>query len=110
MSVLYSYVDSYKIYLYSSKKMSTTSSERIASITLHNPDGGILATANFYPDGCELPPASQQGTSWDIAFNASQFYSIMDMLRNEKPIRIYCASDHGLLTTSAHEPIGEEET
>jgi hypothetical protein len=40
---------------------------------------------------------------------SSMFHSVVDMLRNEKPINIYFAANRGFLGTS-DEPVGEEET
>jgi len=36
------------------------------------------------------------------------FHSVVDILRNEKPVNIYFAANRGFLGT-AKEPVGEEE-
>jgi hypothetical protein len=39
----------------------------------------------------------------------AMFQSVLDVLRNEKPIRIYFAQGRGFFGTATKEPVGEGE-
>jgi hypothetical protein len=86
-----------------------------ASISL-----GVLANAyvslNFYPEGTTLPPNKKQihGPTgfpmYDISYRYAQMANVLDLLRNEKPIKIYINDTTlGAQITTSDEPVGEAE-
>jgi hypothetical protein len=82
-----------------------------ASISLGIADG--FAFLNFFPEGMPLPPnrKSLPGPFFYVSYRSAQLGPILDLLRNEKPVRFFFR-DETLVAylTTADEPVGEEET
>lgn len=78
-----------------------------AQITLY--DGAtVLGYVRFHDPGMTFPNDSQSGGLIIMHLPSMMFENVIDVLRNEKPINYYFASNHAFLGTSA-EPVGEAE-
>lgn len=78
-----------------------------AQITLY--DGStVLGYVRFHDPGMPFPADSQTGGKILMHLPSTMFGSVLDVLRNEKPINYYFASGHAFLGTSS-EPVGEGE-
>ena len=67
--------------------------------------------ANFYPDGITLPDASYDGAAdrYYLHYNLCQFHALMEMLREESPIRVGYSSPTWAYICTGAEPVGEDE-
>src|SRR4051794_35299137 len=64
----------------------------------------FLGRAFFYPDGTPLKNPTVSGGTIDLYFNLSQFGSVLQLLREERPVSL-TATD----LQTGREPVGEEE-
>jgi hypothetical protein len=104
-------IDSYSVRL-SSSRPTTELNPGIAVAGIYLYEGGTYrGYAYFYPDGTPLAPAVIDAVNGAVYvhFNLSQFSSVLQMLREEKPVYLYefGATNAGLMTGG--EPTGEEE-
>ena len=89
-------------------------------------NGGVDATValgipnawaflRFYPEGSTVPPnyVSTHGSGqklYYVNYRYAQFGNVIDLLRNEKPIRFFFRDDTmAAYITTSKEPVGEEE-
>lgn len=90
-----------------------------ATVWLYKVGGGLIAFLRFYRGGVEMP-ANEYRSDLNAAlasYRFDAFPSIVDMLRNEKPVYFtwfdYSATApgrmFGVVGTSAQEPVGEQE-
>jgi hypothetical protein len=79
-----------------------------AQIALYGPDGSPAAYVRFNDPGMVFESDSQLGNIILMHLPSSMFQSVLDVLRNEKPVYIYFAQGRGFLSTSK-EPVGEGE-
>jgi len=68
----------------------------------------VLGWIRFHDQGMPFPADSVSGGKIIMHVPSSMFENIIDVLRNEKPINYYFASNHAFLGTST-EPVGEGE-
>ncbi|MGD9703191.1 MAG: hypothetical protein AB7Q42_10645 [Acidimicrobiia bacterium] len=104
-------IDTYSVRIWSSRPTTNLNpGVAVAGIYLYQ-GGTYRGYAYFFPDGTPLaPPVINAGTGQVfVHYNLSQFDSIVQMLREEKPIYLYefGATNAGLMSGS--EPTGEEE-
>lgn len=79
-----------------------------AQIALYGSDGKTAAFVRFNDPGMLFENDSQTGGIIYMHLPSAMFQSVLDVLRNEKPVFIYFAQGRGFLTTSK-EPVGEGE-
>lgn len=79
-----------------------------AQIALYGPDGNTAAYIRFNDPGMLFEDDSQSGGIIRMHLPSAMFHSVVDVLRNEKPVYIYFAQGRGFLATSK-EPVGEGE-
>jgi hypothetical protein len=86
-----------------------------AQIRLYDADGNSLVRVRFRDPGLILPVDSAIDGVWHMYLPSSMFQSVLDVLRNEGPIRFYDGlGDDGLRrgflgTFFREEPVGEGE-
>jgi hypothetical protein len=68
----------------------------------------VLGWIRFHDQGMPFPADSVTAGKIIMHVPSSMFENIIDVLRNEKPINYYFASNHAFLGTST-EPVGEGE-
>lgn len=92
--------------------------ESPALIALHRANGTLLAWLRFFPPESTMPrntvssrfPSSGYAM---VSYPISSYAATVDILRNEKPVYFYYndgSSPYGTVSTSAQEPVGEEES
>jgi hypothetical protein len=67
-----------------------------------------VAYLYFIPEGKAIPADTDSGSWIKMYMPESSIPAVIDMLRNEKPVKVYFASGSGFLLTG-DEPIGENE-
>ena len=80
-----------------------------AQIQLSDASGQTLAWIRFNDPGMFFEADYESGGIIRMHLPSAMFQSVLDVLRNEKPIHIYFAQGRGFLGTSASEPVGEAE-
>jgi hypothetical protein len=80
-----------------------------AQIQLSDADGKTLAWLRFKDAGMALEADYETGGIIRMFLPSAIFPSIVDLLRNEKPIHIYFTGSHAFFGTSEKEPVGENE-
>jgi hypothetical protein len=96
---------SYSILFYGSPEGYQTNR---AQIQLSDAGGNTLAWIRFNDPGMFFEPDVNDGGIIRMHLPSTMFQSVLDVLRNEKPINIYFAAGRAFLGTSA-EPVGEGE-
>jgi hypothetical protein len=79
-----------------------------AQIVLYDPEGKPAAYVRFNDQGMNFEHDSESEGIIRMHLPSSMFQSVLDVLRNEKPVFIYFAQGKGFLSTST-EPVGEGE-
>ena len=79
-----------------------------AQIQLNDTAGKTVAWIRFNDPGMFFEADSNAGGIIKMHMPSAMFASVLDVLRNEKPINVYFAQGRGFLGTSA-EPTGEGE-
>ena len=79
-----------------------------AQIQLSDAVGKTIALIRFNDPGVFFKPDANDGGIIKMHLPSSMFQSVLDVLRNEKPINVYFALERGFLGTS-NEPVGEGE-
>jgi hypothetical protein len=98
-------VSSYSILFYGSAEGYQTNR---AQIQLNDASGKTLAWLRFNDPGMVFEADANEGGIIRMHLPSAMFSSVLDVLRNEKPINIYFAQGRGFLGTGA-EPTGEGE-
>ncbi|NTW69240.1 MAG: hypothetical protein HGB23_05250 [Chlorobiaceae bacterium] len=98
-------VKNYHILVYGSPEGYQTNRAQIA---LYGSDGKTVAYLRFNDPGMLFENDSQTGGTILMHLPSAMFQSVLDVLRNEKPVYIYFAQGRGFLSTST-EPVGEGE-
>jgi hypothetical protein len=80
-----------------------------AQIALYGTTGNTIAFVRFNDPGMAFEADYESGGIIRMHLPSSMFQSVLDVLRNEKPIHIYFAANRGFLGTSSAEPVGEGE-
>ena len=79
-----------------------------AQIALYDGNNKVIAYIRFNDPGMLFENDSQKGGVIMMHLPSAMFQSVLDVLRNEKPVYIYFAQGRGFLSTSK-EPVGEGE-
>jgi len=78
-----------------------------AQIALYD-GSNVLGYVRFHDSGMPFPNDSESGGKIIMHLPSSMFENVLNVLRNEKPIKYYFASGRAFLGTST-EPVGEGE-
>ena len=107
-------VSSYLVFSYASPAgfSGAGGADALISLTTVNPN--LLPSLRFYRAGSVIPPNSFSSAGGRTFFYCNYTYDqlpvVIDLLRNEKPIRFFFRDDNllGYITTAV-EPVGEGE-
>jgi len=80
-----------------------------AQISLFDASNKVIAYVRFNDPGMFFEADSSSGGTILMHMPSSMFQSVLDVLRNEKPINVYFAQGRGFLGTGSMEPVGEGE-
>ncbi|MFN6339859.1 MAG: hypothetical protein ACK41W_14185 [Cyanobacteriota bacterium] len=80
-----------------------------AQIQLSDAAGKVLAWLRFNDPGMSFETDSDSNGVIKMHLPSTMFQSVLDILRNEKPIQIYFAQGRGFFGTFTSEPVGEGE-
>jgi hypothetical protein len=110
MAITFVEVSTYKVFIYGGPEGNSGAD---ATVSLGIPDGWTFL--RFYPDVVTLP-ANTKATHasgkpiYYVRYRYSQLSNVIDLLRNEKPIRFFFRDDTmASYLTTASEPVGEGE-
>lgn len=78
-----------------------------AQIALYGSAGTTIAYLRFNDPGMAFEADSQSGGTILMHLPTTMFQSVLDILRNEKPIQVYFAQGRGFFGTGSTEPVGE---
>jgi hypothetical protein len=79
-----------------------------AQIQLTGANNTVLAWLRFNDPGMAFEADSMDGGIIRMHLPSTMFQSVLDILRNEKPLNVYFAQNRGFFGTSS-EPVGEGE-
>lgn len=96
-------VEGYRIYYYGSADGYKSTR---AAVNLLDAESKIRAVVKFYDDGMSVGEDYQTDDIIWMHLPSSMLHSVVDVLRNEKPIFIHFAANSAFLSTS-EEPVGE---
>lgn len=80
-----------------------------SQIALYGTDGKVVAYVRFNDPGMAFEADSLLGSIIRMHLPSTMFQSVLDILRNEKPVHIYFAQSRGFFGTASTEPVGEGE-
>ena len=80
-----------------------------AQIQLSGAAGQVLAWVRFNDPGMVFEADDESGGIIRMHLPSAMFQSVLDILRNEKPVHVYFAQGRGFFGTSSTEPVGEGE-
>lgn len=99
-------VSRYHVLVYGGPDGYQTSRSQIA---LYGPTGGPVAFLRFNDPGMTFEADSRSGDTIFMHLPSTMFQSVLDLLRNEKPMHIYWAQNRGFFGTASTEGVGEGE-
>lgn len=100
-------VTRYHILVYGSEQGYQTNRAQIA---LYGSNNRVVAYLRFNDPGMAFESDSNSGGIIRMHLPSSMFQSVLDILRNEKPIQVYFAQGRGFFGTASTEPVGEGES
>jgi len=80
-----------------------------SQIALYGTAGNTIAYVRFNDPGMVFENDAYNNGVITMHLPSTMFQSVLDILRNEKPIQIYFAQGRGFFGTGATEPVGENE-
>ena len=80
-----------------------------SQIALYDVTNKVIAYVRFNDPGMVFEADSNAGGTILMHMPSAMFQSVLDVLRNEKPINVYFAQGRGFLGTGSTEPVGEGE-
>ena len=80
-----------------------------AQIALYDATNKAIGYVRFNDPGMVFEADSNAGGVILMHLPSAMFPSVLDLLRNEKPINVYFAQGRGFLGTGSTEPVGEGE-
>lgn len=98
-------VQSYHVLFYGSKQGYQTNR---AQISLYDANNKTVAWIRFQDPGMFFENDSASNGIIRMHLPSTMFQNVLDILRNEEPIRIYFTAGRAFLSSSL-EPVGEEE-
>ena len=103
-------IDQYQLSMWSSRSLTDNPVAALAGVMLYEAGSGrYRGRIYFHPDGNELIDPTESGGVITLRYNLCQLPSVIDMLRNEKPVYIYYYSVGNAGLKTGKEPVGEEE-
>lgn len=97
-------IDNYKVVLYGED---ANAGDLVAFIHCYN-KGSNVVTCEFYKEGSPLPDNRNKGGRVGLAYPWTRFYTMVDVLRNEKPLYFGFLESTKVGYISTHlEPVGE---
>jgi len=103
-------IDRYELMMWSSRSLIDNPNSAIAGLMFYEAGTGrYRGRAYFHPDGINLPAPTESGGFITLRYNLCQLESVIDLLRNEKPIYLYFYSAGNAGLKTGREPVGEEE-
>ena len=99
-------IASYKVMFYGTKEGYGNAR---GQLMCYDAKGTLRALIRFHDAHQTFPADTEAGGKITMNLPSEQFVTVVDVLRNEKPLYIYFAQNRGFLTTSKEET-GEEET
>jgi hypothetical protein len=111
MAITFVDVSTYLVFSYGGPG-GNSGADAAISLGIHD----AFAFLRFFPEGSPLPPNSKATHSsgqpiFYVSYRYAQFENVVDLLRNEKPIRFFFR-DETLISyiTTSDEPVGEGES
>ena len=80
-----------------------------SQIALYGTNGQVVAYVRFNDPGMAFEADGMLGSIIRMHLPSTMFQSVLDILRNEKPVHIYFAQGRGFFGTASTEPVGEGE-
>ncbi|MET0417041.1 MAG: hypothetical protein ABW022_13570 [Actinoplanes sp.] len=109
MAITVIQIQRYQYYVFSSRDSSTSPS---TVILLFDPANTMVGSLFFVKEPGSLPPASEFGGRYLLAYSYADLPVIVDMLRNETPVYLI-VDPAGLVVnwrlSTSEEPVGEGE-
>lgn len=99
-------VSHYQVLIYGSPEGYNTNRSQII---LYSTVSTICAYVRFNDPGMVFENDHELNGIIYMHLPSAMFQSVLDLLRNEKPIKVYFAQGRGFLGTSSVEPVGEGE-
>lgn len=99
-------VTRYHILVYGSPEGYQTNRSQIA---LYNAANQVIAYVRFNDPGMVFEADDDSGGIIKMHLPSTMFQSVLDILRNEKPIQVYFAAGRGFFGTGSTEAVGEGE-
>jgi hypothetical protein len=80
-----------------------------SQIALYGSTNAVIAYLRFNDPGMAFENDDNTGGVIKMHLPSTMFDSVLDLLRNEKPIQVYFAQGRGFFGTGSTEPVGEGE-
>jgi hypothetical protein len=96
-------VGTYRLYQYAGH------SSGIKAVIRLEEQGGPNALHAYFTTESPLPNNSVTGTFYFLYFPYDMFVSMMEMLREEKPVWVHAWNEYNVYIGTDQEPIGEDE-
>ena len=104
-------VKGYEVYYYAGGK-NTNIYKYKAILGLRGHGDTLIGGAYFHRDPATMPDTDEKNSSDYVSlhYGASDFYPVLDLLRNEKPCYLRYVEEYDIASiTTAVEPVGEGE-
>jgi len=96
-------VGTYRLYQYAGRLTGTKAVVRLEE------QGGPNALHAYFTTESPLPDSRVTGSFYFLYFPYDMFASVMEMLREEKPIWVHTLNQYNVYIGTHREPIGEDE-
>jgi hypothetical protein len=96
-------VGTYRLYQYSGRATG------IKAVIRLEEQGGVNALHAYFTTENPLPQDSVSGAFYFLYFPYDTFLSVMEMLREEKPVWVHALNEYNVYIGTHQEPIGEDE-
>ena len=97
-------VGTYRLYQYSGREVGTKAVIRLEE------SGGSHALHAYFTTSSPLPSNTISGSFYFLYYPFDMFSTMMEMLREEKPIYVHEYGAANIYVGTHQEPVGEEET
>jgi hypothetical protein len=97
-------VTKYHVLVYGSPEGYQTNRSQIA---LYGANNAVIAYLRFNDPGMAFENDDNSSGVIKMHLPSTMFQSVLDILRNEKPVQVYFAQGRGFFGTASTEPVGE---
>lgn len=108
-----SFFSEIKYYYWVTRGKVSSQTDVRTTISLYDTNDCFRGHLHFIPDNVPLPDSTEssiKGVKWcRIYMHLSELHSMVDMLRNEKPIYLYYHDGTNAYIRTGKEPVGEGE-